>query len=375
MKLTRVLLRSYRSFNYDFKRKLALGEEKFPECKDPWDAEDNYESWRPMVQAPLKWPIASVVGLNEAGKTFLVDAIWKVMTGEAFELADVCRYSLECRIEKTGLPKIGLQWESISSQLIETANALPAFRDKPIAADAPTLVVIRHQNDRVKLLLLSKEGTPTHEVEVSADEFGRVREHLPRPVRVSTRAFLPTSVSMRSLFKIALEHFNDGQINAILQGWGASKPFDNFQQVRQHQVNESDRLVFKLFKHCANLDHESLFQIWTAPEQLRKEFSAQAAERAEDLLNLGHWWGQDVDAQLSIDLRRDEVLLHVTDRTGSWYGFAERSQGMKYFLGYILQILLEFKGDSRPLLLLSDEPDFALSGNTAGTPCLPCGFR
>jgi hypothetical protein len=103
-----------------------------------------------MVHAPLKWPIASVVGLNEAGKTFLLDAIWKVMTGESFELADVCRYSLECRIEKTGLPTIGLQWESISAKLIETANALPAFRDKPIPPDALAVVTIREENNRMK---------------------------------------------------------------------------------------------------------------------------------------------------------------------------------------------------------------------------------
>ena len=34
---------------------------------------------------------------------------------------------------------------------------------------------------------------------------------------------------------------------------------------------------------------------------------------------------------------------------------------MRYFLGYLVQIALEFKEDTRPLLILTDEPDFALS--------------
>jgi energy-coupling factor transporter ATP-binding protein EcfA2 len=314
-----------------------------------------------MVQAPLKWPIASVVGLNEAGKSFLLDAIWKVLTGANFELADVCRYSWECRIEKTGLPQVGLVWEILPAKLIEAANALPKFQEKPIAADSSRLLILKQQNDCVKLVWFDKDGGLTNNVQISKAEYVHILDFLPRPFRVNTRTFLPSSVPMRSMFKIALDPFDDGKINAILKSWEGNRPFDNCQQVRQHPVGDNDRLVYRLFQYCANLNHESLYQIWIAPDPVRKEFSKQAAERAEDLLNLGHWWGQDVDAQLSIDLRRDDVLLNVTDRTSSWYGFAERSQGMKYFLGYILQILLEFKVDSRPLLILSDEPDFALS--------------
>jgi len=163
------------------------------------------------------------------------------------------------------------------------------------------------------------------------------------------------------MMAIALSGLDDNHINTFLAACKEKKVFNNVHEVRHYAVDESQELAFNLLRYCASLDHNSLYQISIASDQLRKEFSAQASDRAEELLNLGHWWGQDVDAKVSLDLRSDDILLNVTDRTGSWYGFAERSQGMRYFLGYILQILLEFKIDERPLLILTDEPDFALS--------------
>jgi len=104
MTVTRVMLRAYRSFNFDYRRKLETRESDFPACRAPWETEDSIDLWRPWVQMPIAGPIATIVGVNECGKTHLIDAIWKMSTQERLLPEDVCRYSDEGRLaEVSGL--------------------------------------------------------------------------------------------------------------------------------------------------------------------------------------------------------------------------------------------------------------------------------
>ena len=361
MKLTNVLLRSYRSYNYDFKRKHGSEGPEFPTCKDPWDTETDFDSWRPMVNSSIGDPIACIVGPNGSGKSYLVYGTLKVMANEDFVSDDVCRYSRECSVGQNGMPLLGLVWGDLTSKFIEALNTFPALSKSPIEnAQDVSLAIFRDGNGPVRLLTLSNDNKPLHDFSVSRDEYKSLTPHLPRPVKVTTGTFLPGKVPMNLLFRAAFENLSDQAINSFLEKCNP-RPFPNAQEAKKVALDENTRLVFRLLRHCANIDHESLYRISKTSEPLLKDFSEQITGKAEVLLNLSLRWAQDVDARLNIDLRTDEVLLSITDRTGSYYAFDERSKGLKYFLAYLIQILLEFKADSRPLVILSEEPDFALS--------------
>jgi energy-coupling factor transporter ATP-binding protein EcfA2 len=305
----------------------------------------------------------------------LIDAIMKVYDQAKLESEDVCRYSEECDIGRMGTAKIGLIFEDVSLKVLELTSEFAGKAHesdhgtggsegsgvKPFAERLESIAIIRDSSEEVKLLLYHKKDAEPTRLTISSGEFGRLRNELPKVIRVTPRVFLPSSVRLSELLKVALEEKDEKEVKSFLGTSVGKQLFGDRSKYDSASISESGRLVFRLMKYCANIDKEGLCRIATAPEQLLKEFSAQTSEKAEELLNLSHWWGQDVDAKISIDLRKDEVVLNLTDRTKSWYGFAERSQGMRYFLGYLVQILIELKTYAQPVIILSDEPDFALS--------------
>jgi len=374
MRLGMVALRSYRSFNYDYRKKLASSPEAFPQCRKPWEEESDYDSWRPWVVVPIHAPITCIVGANEAGKTHLMDALWKAATNEELRREDVCRYSEEFLLTNRGDARLAAQWLDLPERALSLLGGL-AVEDSQGSSEQsaeeathPSLglkeidsvVVTRKGNDPPEVLLLAATGEARACVKLGDSHFDELMRELPRPVRVTPRTFLPSAVHLSTLFRIALEGASDELVNSFLKTFD-QRFFPNRKGFLAHQVSPSDHLVYRLLHRCLGLDYDVLRDIAEAPEQVLKGYSKQASDRAEELLNLAYWWGQDVDAHLQIDLRRDEGVLNLTDRTQEWYGFAERSQGMRYFLGYLIQILLELSDDKRPLLILSDEPDFALS--------------
>jgi predicted ATP-dependent endonuclease of OLD family len=81
-------------------------------------------------------------------------------------------------------------------------------------------------------------------------------------------------------------------------------------------------------------------------------------------LNFPHWWSQDSLFTLYVSLRDLQLVFMIKDRTGRSYSFAERSDGMKYFLSYLVQYLAhDERQDGRPEVLLMDEPDQFLSSS------------
>ncbi len=80
MRITRVYIRFYESFNYDYERKFARASKP-----DPWDLLDG--AWYPYVRLDLD------VGANESGKSHLLDSIEKLIIGRSIERGDFCRYS------------------------------------------------------------------------------------------------------------------------------------------------------------------------------------------------------------------------------------------------------------------------------------------
>jgi hypothetical protein len=86
--------------------------------------------------------------------------------------------------------------------------------------------------------------------------------------------------------------------------------------------------------------------------------------RLAKALNFPHWWTQDSQFELYVTCTELDLKFMIRDRTGKSYSFAERSDGMKYFLSYFVQYLAHESAEgSDPELLLMDEPDQYLSSS------------
>ncbi|WP_457156447.1 ATP-dependent nuclease [Mycobacteroides abscessus] len=67
--------------------------------------------------------------------------------------------------------------------------------------------------------------------------------------------------------------------------------------------------------------------------------------------------------QLRVSPREHELVFTIRDRTGTDYSFTERSRGLRYFLSYYVQLLAHDRPESKPEVLLMDEPDAYLSAS------------
>lgn len=117
MRITKAYIRFYKSFNYDYERKFGRTSEP-----DPWELID--EAWYPFVRIDLEPSVTTIVGANESGKSHLLDAIQKVITGEGIDRGDFCRYSRYFSVEQghRRSPDFGLEVEVINADDVAGAS-------------------------------------------------------------------------------------------------------------------------------------------------------------------------------------------------------------------------------------------------------------
>ena len=124
MRLKTVFVRFYKSFNYDYLRKF-----KATAAELPWETID--EQWYPFVRVKMDPRVTVVVGANESGKTHLLSAIEKGITGEAISRQDFCRYSRFFTVElgKMKLPDFGFEWNDLTAAELATFRELAGLPD------------------------------------------------------------------------------------------------------------------------------------------------------------------------------------------------------------------------------------------------------
>lgn len=104
MRITNVYVRFFRSFNYDYLRKNHTAAEP-----SPWDVWDG-GGWYPFVDVALERGITTVVGANESGKSQLLGAIKRALSGDAIVRGDFCRYSTFFAVDESiAVPEFGLR--------------------------------------------------------------------------------------------------------------------------------------------------------------------------------------------------------------------------------------------------------------------------
>lgn len=367
MRLTRLYVRFFRSFNFDYERKAnrdAVAKE--------WERLDT--GWFPFVRIDLDPMVTAIVGANESGKSHLIEAIKQALTGGGIERSDFCRYSALFSVE-TGLvrkPDFGVEFELESEEDVDRISAIV-----PEAKLAERLTLLR-LSDRGPLLI-DRAGA---EHELAAGHLEGVQAGLPVPFELETNVPLPDSISLDvllgretqplsrrrrryeflDLFRELPEITNETITGSAAQIVGLLDR--GVEESSEAAKITSDELGRKLLVDVAKIDKSAFVDLESA---LREGHEGQAGGLIEEMnnslarhLNFSRWWTQDRDFQLRLSPRERELVFTIRDRTGTDYSFGERSRGLTYFLSYFVQL----RAHERPAgheVLLMDEPDAYLS--------------
>jgi hypothetical protein len=345
--------------------------------------------WYPFIRVAIDPEVTTVVGANESGKTHLLDAIEKGLTGTEIQRDDFCRYSHFFTVEEGQfrLPDFGFEWTDLNEYekgLIRQAFGIAE------AATFSSIHIFRLDGEAEKAYLRKDDGYQEYPV-VNREYLNRF---VPKPYRIKADRKLPASVPLRLLTGeessvearlTRKQRFELGEQLDRLSGradWFATE-----QEVRSHAAAitglvsgllssiESDRrqdsiadfaiaqdLIFKV----AKIDKAAFRDLEAAIRDGREghvnALIARINLSLERSLNLPVWWTQDKDLKLTVSPREQDLVFTVRDRTGSEYSFIERSSGLQVFLSYFIQYKAYESPASGNHILLMDEPDTFLSG-------------
>lgn len=363
MRLTRLDVRFFRSFNHDYEAR-ARGNRERP----TWDSID---PWYPFVRVPIDGEITAIVGANESGKSQLLSAVKALLTGSPIERADFCRHS-ELYSVKAGelrLPHFGGEF------LIESTDDLPSISGLPTTG---TFELYRLGVDPAFLVVGGNR------IELSATDLASLESALPTFYELKTNLAIPDSVSIAELAGVARAPIHDRRkratilttvasllpamdftsLPASLQSFLQTSPDPDAVAAEARRRDEFE-LARSLLVDAAGIDERAFSELQSAIADGREgqvEALIGAMNSAiKENLNIQRWWTQDRDFDLLVEAREHELAFTVRDRTGSKYSFQERSQGLRYFLSYFVQLAAHRIRHAAPDLLLLDEPDAFLS--------------
>ena len=362
MKLVRIDVRFFRSFNYDFERKSRDDLEPAP-----WE---DREPWFPFVRVPLETDVTAIVGANESGKSQLLHAVQAALTGQPIRREDFCRYSemYSVQADEMRFPEFGALFALDEGERIAGVTAIGEARNfglyRPGTAE-PFLVI---DDERVKL-------PPAQAVKLAAA--------LPKTFELKTGVAVPDSVSIAELAGKTRTRLHDRrQRTSVFQRiFDLTDPTeeavgrlvapslvplnDEASADAERRRREEFELARMLLVDAARIDARAFVELSEALASGREgqvEAVVGAMNTAiRENLNVQRWWTQDSEFDLILEAREHELAFTIRDRTGSTYSFEERSQGLRYFLSYFVQLTAHRLTLNAPDILLLDEPDAFLS--------------
>jgi predicted ATPase len=361
----------------------------------PWEMMDK-TTWYPHVRIPIDSRITTVVGANESGKTHLLTAIEKGVTGVGIEREDFCRYSEFYSVQR-GMrkwPDFGFEW----TDLLDGERELIQSVSGAAAKSFDRFLLFR--TDRENLTAYVPSGDAYVAYDVKPDKAHDLISALPRLFRIDSHVALPESVPTRYLASPDSEaatnrfdamerqqrfHFLD-KVSGVL---GHSDWFGTAQMVQQQSVAIASamstlfsasgtetangdgqgipevELARKLIYQVAGIDPAAIDDLHRALREGKDGHANGLIQKVNDRLasslNFPKWWVQDKDFRLTITSRDHDLVFTIRDRTGTEYSFNERSDGLKYFLSYYVQYRAHEPPPNRSEILLMDEPDTYLS--------------
>jgi predicted ATPase len=366
LRLTKLYIRFFRSFNYDYERKVSGAKPL------EWEQIEG-QGWFPFVRVDLDPVVTAVVGANESGKSLLLAALQQALTGERIDHRDFCRYStlFSVEVEEIRSPDLGVEVEAAGPEDMELLAEMDLTAD-----DAGRLRLFRFEEGK-RNVVIAPDGQI---VEIDEERLARLQERFPLPFTLETEVPIPDSVSLDALlggqgnrlrrrkdradlFDL-LSSFGDDPVSGVNQHAGEIAAFLENEQ-------EDDGLTGvglgrKLLLDVARISEQSIRDLLSALRTGDEGTVGGIVNRMNKALathlNFNRWWRQDREFQLRVSPRDRDLVFTIRDRTGTDYSFQERSKGLRYFLSYYVQ-LLAHRGQqtTRPEILLMDEPDAYLS--------------
>lgn len=386
MLLRAVYVRFYKSFNFDYLRKY----DPKLETEHPWERVDGF--FYPYVRIPIDEKITTVVGANESGKTHLLTAIEKGLSGTKIERDDFCRYSQFFTVEegKMRWPDFGFEWAGLSGEE-RAAVAAAIGADFPSPADR--FLLFRTDRTELTVYIPSGSGHTSHPVAkpqallAALPSVFRLRENVALPESVPIRFLADDSSAATGLATLPRSQ----RVGLMDSVWSHMSWFQSKESVTQSAdkiatemssvaapagsesqgSSDVDRNVAErnlardLIRKVARIDAEALTELLKALRDGRDAFANSIIARINDdlqaRLNFPRWWVQDREFRLLVSPREYDLAFTIRDRTEKEYAFGERSSGLRYFLSYYIQYLAhECRPQGREILLM-DEPDAYLS--------------
>jgi energy-coupling factor transporter ATP-binding protein EcfA2 len=368
MRLTKLYVRFFRSFNFDYERKANRKAEP-----RSWEMVDG--AWFPFVKIDVEPAVTAVVGANESGKSHLVDATRRALTGEGIDRSDFCRYSALFSVEagQVRVPDFGLEVE------VETDAEADVLTALPVPAGVGARITLIRFGDRTNVVIDGDgEAQP-----VTASALKALQGLLPVPFELATNVPLPDSVTLDELLGREPHYLVRRQRRYELMELLRSLPAQSTEAVTNNAAQiaallEPDasgatdkaaitpaRLGRSLLVDVAKIDRTAFEDLEAA---LRDGQEGRVGGLIEEMnrslarhLNFNRWWRQDREFQLRLAPRERELVFTIRDRTGTDYSFRERSRGLMYFLSYFVQLRAHEQPANREEVLLMDEPDAYLS--------------
>jgi predicted ATPase len=390
MLLKTVFVRFYKSFNFDYLRK----HHRNAQAK-PWEYLGSL--WYPYVRIPIESKVTTVVGANESGKSHLLSAIEKGISGRGIEREDFCRYSQFFTVNagKMLWPDFGFEWHGLSDnekQKLRTYFGLQA------RIQFDRCFIFRANNSHLTMYV-PKEDNSYSRFELKQEYGTDLAGLMPAAFQIDSKIALPESVPIRFLAEDAtpqadiqferLERDSRIQVLRALEalnlGWFAdpttvvqSAPQiaptmqtilnglqqDSFNTVRK-DIIASRKLAHDLMRKVAKIDPAAFGELLRAIKGGREGYVNGIIQQINNSLatslNFPQVWVQDKDFALTVSPREHDLVFTIRDRTGTEYSFNERSSGLRFFLSYYIQYLAHESRPDGSEILLMDEPDAYLS--------------
>ena len=366
MRLTKVYVRFFKSFNYDYERKFHR-----TSTPDPWEDVDG--AWYPFVQIDLEASITAIVGANESGKSHLLDTIEKLITGSKIERSEFCRYSrfFSVQQDERRSPDFGGEFELVNETDVELAK-------KHLQIDAPV-------GERFHLFRLNGDSPVIYRtgqkepIKVEAKQ-AKLSLVLPAVFRLDAHVPLPASIPLcelaqdakrppgtrQSRYSVFDAVFGRAWSNASEVAKAAPELYGLFSGGDRNIVKQQYELGRALLLKVAKIEPTTFGDLSEALADEREGYVNGVIQKINNALashlNFPRWWAQDRDFRLMVSPREYELVFTIRDCTRTDYSFAERSSGLKYFLSYHVQLLAHRPPvTGQPEILLMDEPDAYLS--------------
>ncbi len=400
MHLKTVFIRFYKSFNDDFLRK--HNNKVKPK---PWELIDT--AFYPYIEVPMESKITTIVGANESGKSHLLSAIEKAISGKNIERSDFCRYSPFFTVKQNELkyPDFGTQWAGLSKlEQDGLRKIIPGIHRNYILDQ---FFIFRNNIDNLTIYLPEKgEYIP---YQINEKQVIDLHKLLPTTFRVESSVALPSSVPIKKLVQLGQDNYSAGRKFELLDREQRNKIVDEldvfsdnpelitkvrifgnenrqdldpeaarsiksiisaldeviFSDKEKKRREKEFNLAYRLICKIAQVDINSLIDLAKAIKDglqgyangIIKDINHQLAIN----LNFPSYWVQDRNFSLKVMARDYDLVFTISDRTGTEYSFDERSQGLRYFLSYYIEYRSHEPDPNKTEILLMDEPDAYLS--------------